>query len=471
MAIYHCSIKIVKRGQAKSAVAAAAYRAGEKLVNEYDGMVHDYTRKGGVVHSEILLPPHAPQEFSDRSTLWNSVEQVEKHRRAQLAREIEIALPVELDRAAQIELVREYVQHTFVDVGMCADFAIHDPKGDVQNPHAHILLTMRPLNENGAWGDKQKKEYMLDASGNKIYDPKKKQYQCNTVPSTDWNEQIKAEEWRAAWADFANRALAQNGIAETIDHRSYARQGIDQIPTVHLGVAASQMEKKGTATRKGDLNRMIRQDNRLIRQLKQKISALEDWLRGAVAGLREPPAPQSLTGLLAGSASAKQVAQAIAFLESERIATWEQLEEHLGGIRSKTFDLTRAIKQSEQGMKGLKDKLDAAETYLETLPIHKEYRAITNAGKRERFYAAHTADLIRHDAAVKELDSLVPDKKLRTKQWKTEYNDLAAARDADYAKLKSMRQELKQVEAVRKQVEQVRRSADKSHRRRREEIL
>ena len=129
----------------KSAVAAAAYRSGEKLVNEWDGMTHDFTHKGGIVHKEIMLPIHAPPEFADRSTLWNSVEEIEKSATAQLAREIEVALPVELSRAEQLALVRAFVKDTFVAAGMCADFAIHD-KGD-GNPHAHIMLTVRPLKE------------------------------------------------------------------------------------------------------------------------------------------------------------------------------------------------------------------------------------------------------------------------------------------------------------------------------------
>jgi ATP-dependent exoDNAse (exonuclease V) alpha subunit len=147
MAIYHCSIKIIKRSQGRSAVAAAAYRSGQRLTNEWDGITHDYTKKGGVVYSEILLPTHAPPEFSDRATLWNSVQKFEKSRNAQLAREIEIALPAEIDRQSQIRLVRKYVDDIFVLAGMCADFSIHD-KGD-GNPHAHIMLTLRPLNERG----------------------------------------------------------------------------------------------------------------------------------------------------------------------------------------------------------------------------------------------------------------------------------------------------------------------------------
>ena len=166
IAIYHCNISIVSRGKGKSAVAAAAYRSGEKLTNEWDGMTHDYTRKGGVVHTEIMLPPHAPPSFSDRSTLWNSVELYEKAGNAQLAREIDAALPIELSREEQIRLVREYCSSQFVSRGMCVDFAIHDT--DSGNPHCHIMLTMRPLDERGAWAAKSKKEYDLDENGERI---------------------------------------------------------------------------------------------------------------------------------------------------------------------------------------------------------------------------------------------------------------------------------------------------------------
>ena len=148
MAIYHLSIKIISRGKGKSVVAAAAYRAGEKIKSAYDGIEHDYTRKGGVVHTEILLPDHAPSEYANRATLWSAVEKSETAKNAQLAREIEIALPVELSREQGITLVREYVNRNFVEKGMCADVAIHD-KND-GNPHAHILLTMRPIEPDGS---------------------------------------------------------------------------------------------------------------------------------------------------------------------------------------------------------------------------------------------------------------------------------------------------------------------------------
>ena len=159
MAIYHLCIKIISRGKGKSAVAASAYRSGEKIKNEYDGIVHDFTRKGGIAHTEIILPQNAPQEFSDRGILWNSVEKIEKSKNSQLAREIEVALPKELNREKQIELIREYVKENFVKVGMCADIALHD-KND-GNPHCHILLTMRPLNEDTTGEQNQKRNISL----------------------------------------------------------------------------------------------------------------------------------------------------------------------------------------------------------------------------------------------------------------------------------------------------------------------
>ena len=277
MAIYHLSIKIISRGKGKSAVAASAYRSGEKIKNEYDGIVHDFTRKGGIAHTEILLPENAPQEFLDRGTLWNSVEKIEKSKNSQLAREIEVSLPKELDREKQINLVREYVKENFVKVGMCADIALHD-KND-GNPHCHILLTMRPLNEDTTWGAKSKKEYILDENREKIK-LKNGNYKTRKINTTDWNEQDKAEEWRKAWADITNKYLEENSIQNKVDHRSYLRQGIEQIPTIHLGVSATQMEKKGIATDRGNINREIKHQNAILREISRRIKALLNWIRG-----------------------------------------------------------------------------------------------------------------------------------------------------------------------------------------------
>ena len=259
-----------------SAVGASAYRSGGIIKNDYDGITHDYTRKRGIVHTEILLPPHAPPEFADRSTLWNAVEKIEKAKNSQLAREIEAALPVELDREQQIQLVHEFVQKNFVSVGMCADIAIHDKKNG--NPHAHIMLTMRPLEQSGEWGAKSKKEYILDKDGQRIK-RKDGSFKDRKIDTVDWNDKGKAEIWRQAWADVTNKYLAEQNIPQRVDHRSYKRQGIEQIPTVHMGVAATQMERKGIVTEKGEKNRQIREQNRLLKEVKRRIAGLEKWVK------------------------------------------------------------------------------------------------------------------------------------------------------------------------------------------------
>ena len=160
MALYRCSFQNITRSEGRSAVAAAAYRAGEKVTNEWDGVTHDFTKKQGVMHTEILLPPEAPAEYKIRSRLWNAVEASEKSSRARLCRECLLALPVELSREQQIQLVHDYVEQNFVALGMCADVAIHDPhKSGQSNPHAHILLTVRPISATGEWEPKTQVEY------------------------------------------------------------------------------------------------------------------------------------------------------------------------------------------------------------------------------------------------------------------------------------------------------------------------
>jgi ATP-dependent exoDNAse (exonuclease V) alpha subunit len=338
MAIYHCSIKIISRGRGKSAVAAAAYRSGEKITNDYDGITHDYTRKGGIAHTEILLPQNAPREFSDRSVLWNAVEKIEKAKNSQLSREIELALPAELDLQQNISLARDYVQKTFVDNGMCADVCVHDKKDG--NPHAHIMLTMRPFRESGEWGDKQKKEYILNPQGEKIYDAKKKQYKCKSVPTTDWNEQTKAEEWRAAWAEAVNAALENQKIEERVDHRSYERQGIEQVPTVHMGVAAAQMEQRGIATDRGDMNREITAHNNLLRRILDKLKELRAWLKEALTPKAPPTFVDILQRLLDASektvVSPRAIEDVLAFMRDNGASTMPELREAIAKKQRQT---------------------------------------------------------------------------------------------------------------------------------------
>lgn len=270
MAIYHCSIQIIGRSGGKSAVASAAYRSGGKLYDDRTGLTHNFTKKRGVVFTEVSLPAHAPPEYADRNVLWNAVEKAEKKSNAQLAREIEVALPNELSRECQIEIVRRYVKDNFVSVGMCADWALHD-KGD-DNPHAHIMLTMRGIKPDGSWAAKEKKAYALDEEGNRIpiIDPatgeqklgkrNEKLWKRITVEPNDWNDHSKAEVWRKSWADICNEYLS---LEQQIDHRSYKRQELDLEPTIHEGYRARKMEKAGFVSNRCEYNRIVRKLNEL----------------------------------------------------------------------------------------------------------------------------------------------------------------------------------------------------------------
>ena len=419
MAIYHCSIKIVSRGKGKSAVAAAAYRSGETLTNNYDGVTHDFTRKGGIVHTEILLPPHAPPDFADRSALWNSVEKIEKAKNSQLAREIEIALPVELDREKQIQLVREYVKENFVSVGMCADFAIHDKQDG--NPHAHIMLTMRPLEQSGEWGAKSKKEYLLDKGGQRIK-LKNGTFKSRKVDTVDWNSQEKAEVWRQAWADIANRYLAAQDRPERIDHRSYKRQGIEQIPTVHMGVAATQMERRGIVTDKGNQNREIREQNRLLKEVKRRIAALTAWIKEKTAQTKENPF----------------LSVPILSERSEQPSTLFNGE----------------IKQTEKLLHERKELIDQAEKYREHRPTYKAYMQ-TKPKKQEDFFESNRVALTLYQSAERYLkEHLGEDKVLKPKAWKAEVADLTQKKSRLYGSLQTLKAEVQEAEAVKKCVEQ-----------------
>lgn len=338
MAIYHMSVQIISRNQGRSAVAAAAYRSGEVLTSEWDGNTYDYTRKGWVLDSEVMLPANAPASFRDRSVLWNAVEQAEKSADAQLAREVVLALPQELSFGRQKELLRDFVQKNFVDAGMCADIAVHNPplrdgsgapvdaegkrtsdpeKMVFQNPHAHIMLTMRPLGEDGKWKPKTQKAYVCRRGNEERAVPSsrmeiaaadgwQKQYsykmgskkvwmlkeeaeaqglerggkEPKSAKVTDpdvaaWNSRETLMKWRESWAEMCNRMFGRYGIDARIDHRSYESQGILRIPTLPMGVEATHMERKGISTEKGDVNRWIREQNEFLDRFDRRIAELE----------------------------------------------------------------------------------------------------------------------------------------------------------------------------------------------------
>jgi hypothetical protein len=253
MAIMHFRIKMVKRSDGRSSVAAAAYRSGEKIKNQRDGVTHNYRRRKDVVAKQIFLPTNAPREYQDRTLLWNTIESVEKRCDSQTAREIEVALPVELNRKEQLQLLEDYVQHNFVNLGMIADVCVHDKLDG--NPHAHILLTTRTVKEDG-FGKKNRQ----------------------------WGEKARVFEWRESWAVLCNMYLQEYGVA--IDHRSYKEQGVDKLPTVHLG-AAHKMEKRGIWTEKGDYNREVMAYNAHFTETKKEIESTLSSLDQEIKSYKE----------------------------------------------------------------------------------------------------------------------------------------------------------------------------------------
>ena len=273
----HFDIKVVQRSEGQSAVAAAAYQSGEKLYSQYDKETKSYDSKEGIMHTEIMLPPNAPREYADRNTLWNAVEEIENQWNSQLARRFHLIIPREIPPEQYVPLVREYCRVFFVSKGMIADIAIHDPHPPGHNPHAHVLVTMRAMDEKGKWLPKARKVYDLDENGERIRLPSGnwKSHKENTV---DWNERKYGMIWRMGWQDFQNQYLEANGRPERVDLRSYEAQGIDKIPTVHMGPAVTAMERRGIQTDIGNLNREIRNTNSIMQSIKQMIRNLRNWL-------------------------------------------------------------------------------------------------------------------------------------------------------------------------------------------------
>ena len=329
MAIYHLEAKVVSRGAGRSACAASAYMSCSAIYNDYDGVQHDYTRKQGLVWEHVFLPDCAPAEWQDRAKLWNAVEEAEKTKDSRLAREFVVALPIELSELDWINLLSKFICQQFVNEGMCADVAIHDTDG--HNPHAHIMLTVRPLNENGTWQHKTEKEYLCVKNGEergftaaefkeaqkngweKQYQykiGKKKEYMAPSIAeaqglersskypkstkygrqnpiSERWNSDEQLVAWRAAWAEEVNLCLEQKGLEERIDHRSFVDQGKDEQPTIHEGVAARAMEKKGIISDRCALNRQIKRDNALLRQLKAEFQKLLKAVQNSIPALAQ----------------------------------------------------------------------------------------------------------------------------------------------------------------------------------------
>ena len=369
MALFHFTVTQTKRSKGQSAIASAAYRSGEKLYSEYYDEYSDYTRKRGVICSDILLPPHAPKEYADRQTLWNAVEKAERGKNAQLAYSFEISLQNEFSLEENIALAREFLFREFVSRGMTVDVSFHEKEcedGGTPNPHFHFLCPIRPMEQDGTWGIKQRREYVLDEEGNRIRDANGK-YVFNAVPTTDWGSPETLEHWREAWAEMCNAKFAEKGLDVRIDHRSYERQGVDLLPTIHEGATVRAMEKKGIRTEKGEFNRWIKATNAVIKDIRKKISLLFDWITEIKAELAKPQTPD-LVSLLNDYYTQRKAG---AYSQKGKISNLKEMNETYNYLRANGIyaleDLESRLQSHRTTVDGLKTTMDSQNARMKAI--------------------------------------------------------------------------------------------------------
>ena len=474
MALYHFHVEQIKRSEGRTAVASAAYRAGEKLHNLWDGETHDYTKKGGVILSEIILPEHAPKRFYDRSTLWNEVEQVEKHYKAQLAYSFDMALQNEFSLEENIELAREFVQKYFVSEGMICDLAVHQPdreEGGIPNPHFHVLIPIRPLNDDGTWGT-----YKLDEDGNRI---KKENggWEFDAVPTTNWGRPETLDLWREAWADMVNAGFEEKGLGCRIDHRSYVDQGLDLIPTVHEGPHVRKMERKGIRTEKGELNRWIKATNRMIRSMRATIAALKEWIREAKEILKKPQEVY-LAQLLSDAHSLRnQTAMTYArgknkakknnlkrfmdecnYLKQRGMLTLSDFEKYLSSVSEKVEARKSSMNQKQTRLKELQQLMEDARTYTELKPVFDEMKKekYRFTKTKEKYKAEHKGELRQFYMVKRKLKEKGLEKDpFPLKAWQREFTELSAQREVEYQEYKLMQKDLTMLYQIKGDVDKV----------------
>lgn len=486
---FHFSVNIISRGKGKSAVASAAYISGEKIKNEWDGVTHDYTKKQGVISKEIFLPDHAPEEYKDRKTLWNSVELFEKNSNAQLARNFIISLPKELSIEENKKMIEEYIQTNFVKEGMIVDLAIHDESREGnQNIHAHIMTIVRPINEDGTWGQKSKKEYILDEKGEKVLN-KNGKTKTRKVELTSWNDKGNVEKWRENFSDLCNEYLAKNNIEKRVDHRSFKRQGIKQIPTIHLGASASAMERKGIRTEKGDINREIKKQNELLKNIGNEIKKITSWLAGFKDKLKESYREykdqskkqiENESGLFnlyeylsfyqemqennraelsfygkrnKAIYDLKRYASGINYLRENKIKTISDLQGHINTLRSKNSEIYKTIKENSQKIEDLNKCLAYAKTVRKTKATYQEYER--KKIFKESFYKNNQKEIDQHIRARTLIEKISGKKNLREKEWLGEIKNLEDEISKLNTESEKIRERYKEINHIKYAVEVV----------------
>ena len=467
----HFNISITQRSRGQSAVAGAAYQSGDKLFSEYDQKYKDYSQKQGIVYTEIMLPSNVPPEFADRETLWNAAEEIEKQWNSQLAQRIVLALPREVPAEQYPQMVRDYCNAFFVSKGMRCDFAIHDPDPPGHNPHSHIMLTMRALDENGKWLPKSRKVYDLDENGERIRLPSGNR-KCHKESTVDWNEQTYCEQWRHGWEVIQNRYLELAGSPQRVDLRSYERQGLDIVPTVHMGPTVTQMERRGIATNIGYLNRDIKSANNLLRNIRKTIRDLIDWIAEARKSTKstEKPSPflsdllnkyLSLRSNERGNWSSygkqkgatddlKAVSQAIIYLNSKGLITLDDLDNALHGLNEKAIPISAEMKKAEQRMQVITGIQKAVSDCNKTKATHDKYLKIGWKARQAVFAESHKDELDKFNKAYRYLKKQGIDLNVNLDALQAEYDGLKASHAEFSRQLAAINEELQPMKDIRR---------------------
>lgn len=381
MAVYRFSASIIGRAGGRSATAAAAYRAAEKIVDERTGETHDYSRKAGVIHSEIMVPEHTPEWMTDRKQLWNAVEAAEKRKDAQLAREILLSLPHELTADERRELIRDFVQGEFVDRGMIADLAIHLPggEGDERNHHAHVMLTMRELAADG-FGKKDR----------------------------SWNAKDLLEGWRERWADHQNERFSQLGYDLSVDHRSRDERGEEGIAEPKLGPRNSQLMRDGLTNERIEAWKAARAEREELHRVNSEIARFETWAAARKADLEREKLDQVRELELKHDTSRTAVKD---MLDNFYSADREKAEAALKAVqerqeRVERDGMTKAVRQwwyrvtgaaerdndlSQQSRHELNEIEDKTKQHLAGFDIEQEQESENLEGRFDRRQAAQSA--------------------------------------------------------------------------------
>ena len=430
----HFSISIRSRynkrsGSRGSAVAGAAYQSAEKLFSEYDGRTKNYSYK----------KPELPFDQS-------------------------------------IAMVKEFCQENFVSRGMCCDIAVHDPAPPGHNPHVHIMLTMRGIDEHGKWLPKSRKEYVLDEKGERIRLPSG-EWKSRKVDTVDWNKKENAEIWRQSWEEYQNRYLERNQRTERVSLKSYKRQGIEQIPTEHMGPAASAMEKKGIETDIGNLNREIRQSNALMQSIRNMIRKLADWIGAVQEAWKEvqaeeaaKPKPVYLGDLLQAklelrraersdwshraqtNSSIKDMQKVLDFadyLDRRKILTVGDLNDHLSESYERTSAIRSSVKVMEQRAWVIAGIRKAYRDCRETKEIHDQYGKTGWKGRKEKFRQEHAEEIDRFEKADRFLRKNVPEGKMDFKALSKEAAKLEKEIAEKNGELAAIQKDLKTLKDIR----------------------